>query len=81
LHPIDFTIVGEIRQVEIVAVGPSVRDRRRLDRHHGRGRWRKMKGLAVVELKDGTQRVAEVHWYEAHVIGQREFKVKLPFVE
>jgi hypothetical protein len=77
----DFAIIGEIRDVEVIAVGPAVRDRRRLERHHGRGRWRKLKGVAVVELTDGTRRVAEVHWYEAHGIGRREFKLKLPFIE
>ncbi len=38
--------------------------------------WRKMKGLATVELPDGTLMRAEVHWYEAHGIGKKEHKVK-----
>ena len=25
--------------------------------------------------------LAEIHWYEAHGIGKREFKLKLPFLD
>ena len=41
-----------------------------------RGRWRKLKGVASVELRDGTVRLAELHWYEAHGIGRYEYKIK-----
>ena len=34
-----------------------------------------------VRLIDGTLRLAEIHWYEAHGIGRREFKLKLPFLD
>ena len=27
-----------------------------------------------------TIRLAELHWYEAHGIGRKEFKLKLPFL-
>ena len=64
-----FRIIGEIREIETIAAGQSVRIRRRLERIYGRGRWRKMKGVAVVELADGTMCEAEIHWYEAHGIG------------
>lgn len=43
---------------------------------HGRGRWRKLKGVATVRLPDNTTCFAEVHWYEAHGIGKRDIKVK-----
>jgi hypothetical protein len=33
-----------------------------------------MKGIA--QMKDGRIRVAELHWYEAHGIGKKEFKRK-----
>ena len=33
---------------------------------HGSGRWRKRKGVARVELNDGSIRLAELHRYEAH---------------
>jgi hypothetical protein len=37
-------------------------------------------GVARVRLIDGTIRLAEIHWYEAHGIGKIEFKIKLPFL-
>ena len=73
-----FKVLGEIRQVETIASGASVRDRRRLNREHGRGKWRKMKGVATVRLSDGTICEAELHWYEAHGIGKKELKFKKP---
>ncbi len=71
-----FRIIGEIREIETIAAGQSVRIRRRLERIYGKGRWRKMKGVAAVELADGTMCEAEIHWYEAHGIGKKEFKIK-----
>ena len=49
----DFEIIGEITSVEIIAVGPGIKDRRRLRRHYGHGHWRKLKGIAKVRLVDG----------------------------
>jgi len=71
-----FRIVGEITQVETIATGSGIRERGRLRRIYGKARWRKRKGIAEVELPDGVVRTAEVHWYEATGIGQREFKIK-----
>jgi len=42
----------------------------------GRGRWRKLKGVATVRLSDGRIRLAEVHWFEAHGIGKRKMRIK-----
>lgn len=78
---IDFKLVGEITNTEIIAVGKSIRDLARLNRTHGKGRWRKLKGAANVELPSGRIRLAEVHWYEAHGIGKKEMKIKLPFLD
>jgi hypothetical protein len=75
-QPAQFEIVGEIRHIEVIAAGASLRIRRRLNRAYGKGRWRKMKGIALVNLADGTVIEAEIHWYEAHGIGRREFKMK-----
>jgi hypothetical protein len=47
-----------------------------LRKQFGAGHWRKMKGVADVRLRDGTMRVAEIHWYEAHGIGKRKLKLK-----
>lgn len=35
-----------------------------------------MKGVAKVRLRTGRIRTAELHWYEAHGIGKKEFKRK-----
>lgn len=73
---VDFEIIGEIWEVETIATGSKIREIRRLRKLYGPGRWRKMKGTASVKLKDGTLRTAEIHWYEAHGIGKKEFKLK-----
>ena len=77
----DFEIVGDIRAIERIAVGRGIRDRRRLQRVHGKGRWRKLRGIAAVRLSDGSIHTAEVHWYEAHGIGRKEFKLKFPLLD
>ncbi len=71
-----FEVVGEITQIETIAAGASIRELPRLRRLYGRGRWRKGKGIALVRLRSGTIRRAEVHWYEAHGIGRKEMKRK-----
>lgn len=71
-----FEILTEIRDIEIVASGRGVYIRRYLERVYGRGRWRKMKGLATVRLADGVICEAEIHWFEAHGVGRKDFKIK-----
>jgi len=71
-----FEVLGDITDIEVIAVGRSVQIRRRLERMYGRGRWRKMKGFAMVRLADDTIHKAELHWYEAHGIGCKDFKIK-----
>ena len=71
-----FTILGRISRVEAIASGKGIRERRRLRKLYGSGRWRKLKGTATIKLADGTICQAELHWYEAHGIGAREFKIK-----
>ena len=77
----DFEIIWEIIRTETIASGSGVRNRLRLQKQYGQGKWRKLKGVARVRLVDGTIRLAEIHWYEAHGIGKREFKLKLPFLD
>lgn len=77
----DFKLVSLITNIEIIAVENSIRDLARLNRTHGKGRWRKLKEIANVELPSGRIRLAEVHWYEAHSIGKKELKIKLPFLD
>ncbi len=71
-----FEILGEITHTQTIAVGARIRDLKRLRRLYGRGRWRKLKGVALVRLRSGTIRKAELHWYEAHGIGRKEIKRK-----
>jgi hypothetical protein len=73
---VKFDIVGEIERIETIASGRGVRIRTLLARIHGRGRWRKRKGAATVRLANGAVRRVELHWYEAHGIGRRDFKIK-----
>ena len=60
----DFELAGDITEIETIATGRRIRDLPRLRRLYGKGYWRKMKGSA------------EIHWYEAHGIGRKEFKRK-----
>jgi hypothetical protein len=71
-----FEIIGEITEVETIAVGSSIREIARLRRQFGPGRWRKLKGVATVRLPGGRIRRVELHWYEAHGVGRRKLKIK-----
>jgi hypothetical protein len=71
-----FEIIGEIADIETIAIGSSIREVARLRKVYGAGRWRKLKGMATVCLSDGTICEAEIHWYEAHGMGRKEFKIK-----
>jgi hypothetical protein len=73
----DFELLSAISEVQIIASARQIRELKRLQRVYGRGRWRKLKGKALVRFM-GTDiiRTEEVHWYEAHGIGKREIKIK-----
>jgi hypothetical protein len=72
----DFEVSGKIRDIETMAVGNAIRELPSLQKRFGQGRWRKLKGTATVILSNGTIRLAEIHWYEAHGIGKRRMKIK-----
>jgi hypothetical protein len=72
----DFEIIGQITSVETFAIGHGIHELNRLKRVYGKGRWRKRKGKAAVRLPDGSERYAEIHWYEATGLGRKEFKLK-----
>jgi len=57
-------------------VSGSIRELNRLQKLHSKARWRKMKEIAEIRLRSGRVVNAELHWYEAHGIGRKEFKVK-----
>ena len=71
-----FRIVGSLSQVETIATGRAIRTLKELRKRFGRGRWRKMKGVATIELERGAIRKAELHWYEVHGVGRVLMKVK-----
>ncbi len=77
----DFEIISDITKVEVIATGTGICDRARLRKQYSRGKWRKLKGIAQVQLPNGMIRLAESHWYEAHGVGKKEFKLKLPFLD
>jgi hypothetical protein len=58
----NFEIIGEITDIEPIAIGSKIRDISRLRRMYGKGRWRKLKGVATVRLRIGRIRLAELHW-------------------
>lgn len=71
-----YEIIGEIEDIEIIAIGGRIRDIMRLKRQFGSTRWRKLKGFAMLRLQSGKIRRAELHWYEAHGIGRKKMKIK-----
>jgi hypothetical protein len=73
---VNFEIIGDITDIETIADGHAIRELARLRRTYGPGNWRKIKGIARIRLATGKIRLAELHWYEAHGIGKREFKRK-----
>jgi len=77
----DFELIGEIREIQPIALGRGIRGLARLRRRYGSGRWRKLKGIARVRLIDGTIHTAEVHWYEAHLCYYLCYKIKFPLLD
>ena len=71
-----FEIIGEIESIETIASGGRIRDIMRLRKRYGPAKWRKLKGVAKVRLQSGSICNAEIHWYEAHGIGRKKFKIK-----
>lgn len=72
----DFELLGELTNIEIIAVNLSIRERQRLKEQFGGRRWRKLKGTGYVRFPNGKTRLAELHWYEAHGVGRRKMKIK-----
>lgn len=72
----DFESVGELTDIEVIAVNLSIRELRRLKADFGGRRWQKLKGIGLVQFPNKEVRQAELHWYEAHGVGRRKMKVK-----
>jgi hypothetical protein len=71
-----FEIITPITDIETIATGRGIRERERLVKMYGAGRWRKRKGVATVRFATGSIALAELHWYEATGIGRKETKIK-----
>jgi len=71
-----FDIISDIVESKTIAVGNAIKGLSRLKKQYGAGRWRKLKGVAMIRLGNGRIRRAELHWYEAHGMGKKEFKRK-----
>jgi hypothetical protein len=59
---VEFEIVGEISNIEEIAINGSIRDLARLQKTYGKGRWRKLKGTARIRLSNGKVQETELHW-------------------
>lgn len=71
-----FEIISDITAIENISAGSSIKEINRLRKVYALGRWRKLKGIATIRLANGKICLAEIHWYEAHGIGKKEFKIK-----
>lgn len=58
----DFEIIGAIQNIETIAVGSRIRDVAYLQKVYGRGRWRKLKGIADVRLPNVTVEFDELNF-------------------
>ena len=56
----DFTVIGNIGDIETVAIGRRIREHKRFRKKYGPGRWRKCKGIAAVRLADGAIKQPEL---------------------
>jgi hypothetical protein len=78
ITPAGAELLSEIKDIQRLARGRSVRQRARLNRAFGKASWRKMMGVGLVRFASGEIRWAELQWFEAHGIGRKEIKVKRP---
>jgi hypothetical protein len=71
-----FELITPITEIEPIAIGGRIRELARLRKQFGGRRWRKLKGIATVRLRNDRIRNVELHWYEAHGIGRKRLKIK-----
>ena len=71
-----FELIGTIAAPQTFAIGTKIHELPRLRKTYGAGRWRKRKGTARIRLADGSEWMAELHWYEATGVGRKELKIK-----
>ncbi len=71
-----FEVIKWPDEGETIAKSRGIRQLRLLKKRFGNGKWLKRKGVGLVKLSNGSERHAELHWYEAHGIGKRLIKIK-----
>ena len=72
----EFELISDLMSVETFAAGKGIRNLKLLNKKYGFAKWRKRKGVALIRLTDGSEVLAELHWYEASGFGRKEMKVK-----
>jgi hypothetical protein len=72
----DFELVSDLMSVETFAAGKGIRNLKLLNKKYGFAKWRKRKWVVLIRLRDGSECLAELHWYEGSGIGRKEMKVK-----
>lgn len=72
----EFKVIGKISQKVIISKGKGIKELNLLEKVYGKAKWRKLKGLARIQLSNGNNRVVELHWYEGHGIGKMKIKIK-----
>jgi hypothetical protein len=71
----DFEIISEILGIEKIATGHGIKIFKHLNKHYGKTTWRKLKGVCHIRLEDGSDGLAEIHWYEGHGVGKVRIKI------
>jgi hypothetical protein len=59
---IEHRLVGSTVDITVIAAGRGVKFNSHFNRTHGKGRWRKLKGIATVQDVDGNTGRAELRW-------------------
>ncbi len=85
----EIEVIGQITNIEIIAVGNKIRILPFLYRNFGtrykgsilpfvrrKFRWRKLKGVPQVKLNNGEIRLAEIHWFETRGVGEIYLRIK-----
>jgi hypothetical protein len=55
----NFEIISEITDIEPIAVNNDIRDIQRIRKAYGKGKWRKLKGIALIhDFRANTNNIA-----------------------
>lgn len=49
----EFELISPINEIKTIAFNCGIRELARLKKLYGKGRWRKLKGVAIVKLQNG----------------------------